>query len=99
MLPHICFSDVLVLSKLCMFTIQKAEEAKKAAEAAKVTEAEKASASTASAVAGVTATPELVVESPTPDKAPILETKQPATPEEKAAVAAASKVQIDEVHI
>ncbi|VDK65651.1 unnamed protein product [Onchocerca ochengi] len=81
---------------------QKKETAKKAEEEKVAAEAAKAAAETAKAAAvsaEVKTMAELSVESPSLDKAPILEVTQQATPKEKAVMDAASKLQIDEEHV
>uniref|UniRef100_A0A8R1TS45 Mitochondrial proton/calcium exchanger protein n=2 Tax=Onchocerca TaxID=6281 RepID=A0A8R1TS45_ONCVO len=81
---------------------QKKEAAKKAEEEKVVAEAAKAAAETAKAAAvsaEVKTMAELSVESPSLDKAPVLEVTQQATPKEKAVMDAASKLQIDEEHV
>ncbi|VDM11406.1 unnamed protein product [Wuchereria bancrofti] len=68
--------------------IQKAEEEKVATEVAK-----------AAVSPEVETIAEFSVESPSPDKAPVLEVTQAAAPQEKTVTDAGSKLQIDEEHV
>ncbi|VDO44301.1 unnamed protein product, partial [Onchocerca flexuosa] len=77
---------------------QKKEAAKKAEEEKLAAEAAKAAAE-AAVDTEIKTMAELSVESPSLDKAPILEVTQPVTPKEKAVMDAASKLQIDEEHV
>uniref|UniRef100_A0A915PHA8 Mitochondrial proton/calcium exchanger protein n=1 Tax=Setaria digitata TaxID=48799 RepID=A0A915PHA8_9BILA len=77
---------------------RKAMEETKKKEAAKKAEEEKVAAEAAASVEAA-AVPELSTESPSADKAPVLDVKQPATSQDKIALAEANKVEIDEGHV